>query len=142
MKKKSDEMLTRIDWDFNAVREGELFACCYWEYARESARIRAFCSQKDCDFFPAPEMQPEIRRPDGSVAMKARRSPVNLARMRFAEGLRIYALPLRLTLERVFETNADPLNNAWEKLPSSCRQEVVEELEPYFAKKPSMTYLP
>src|SRR5271170_1410530 len=29
-----------MDWNFNAVPEKELVACCYWEYARESALIR------------------------------------------------------------------------------------------------------
>jgi hypothetical protein len=28
------------DWDFDKVPDGELVACCYWEYARESAFIR------------------------------------------------------------------------------------------------------
>ena len=27
-------------WNFDAVPDGELKACCYWEYARESAFIR------------------------------------------------------------------------------------------------------
>jgi hypothetical protein len=32
--------LVREDWDFRSVQNGELIACCYWEYARESAFIR------------------------------------------------------------------------------------------------------
>lgn len=28
------------EWNFDAVPDGELVACCYWEYARESAFIR------------------------------------------------------------------------------------------------------
>jgi hypothetical protein len=40
MRKKPDEMLTRDDWDFSGVPDSELFGCCYWEYARESAFIR------------------------------------------------------------------------------------------------------
>ena len=29
-----------LDWNFDAVPDPELVACCYWEYARESAFIR------------------------------------------------------------------------------------------------------
>ena len=31
--------LTKFDWNFDAVPDNELVACCYWEYARESAFI-------------------------------------------------------------------------------------------------------
>jgi hypothetical protein len=32
--------LSSLDWNFDAVPDNELVACCYWEYARESAFIR------------------------------------------------------------------------------------------------------
>jgi hypothetical protein len=32
--------LSELDWNFDVVPDGELVACCYWEYARESAFIR------------------------------------------------------------------------------------------------------
>jgi hypothetical protein len=32
--------LKREDWDFDSVPVSELVACCYWEYARESAFVR------------------------------------------------------------------------------------------------------
>src|ERR1017187_10542732 len=32
--------LPELDWNFNNVPSDELVACCYWEYARESAFIR------------------------------------------------------------------------------------------------------
>src|SRR5216684_7591220 len=32
--------LPELDWNFDNVPDGELVACCYWEYARESAFIR------------------------------------------------------------------------------------------------------
>src|SRR5579862_2681623 len=32
--------LSDLDWNFDAVPDKELVACCYWEYARESAFIR------------------------------------------------------------------------------------------------------
>jgi hypothetical protein len=38
--KHEKEVLTRNEWDFDNVPESELVACCYWEYARESAFIR------------------------------------------------------------------------------------------------------
>ena len=34
------EVLSPNDWDFDNVPDNELVACCYWEYARESAFIR------------------------------------------------------------------------------------------------------
>lgn len=34
------QTLHEWDWNFDAVPEPELVACCYWEYARESAFIR------------------------------------------------------------------------------------------------------
>ena len=32
--------LSELDWNFDKVPDDELVACCYWEYARESAFIR------------------------------------------------------------------------------------------------------
>jgi hypothetical protein len=32
--------LSELDWNFDNVPDNELVACCYWEYARESAFIR------------------------------------------------------------------------------------------------------
>lgn len=32
--------LEEVDWNFDGVPDGELIACCYWEYARESKFIR------------------------------------------------------------------------------------------------------
>jgi len=37
---KSDAVILECDWNFDEVPDGELVACCYWEYARESAFIR------------------------------------------------------------------------------------------------------
>jgi len=34
------EIIDEQDWNFDAVPANELVACCYWEYARESAFIR------------------------------------------------------------------------------------------------------
>ena len=34
------KMLSELDWNFDKVPDNELVACCYWEYARESAFIR------------------------------------------------------------------------------------------------------
>jgi len=33
----SETPLEKHEWDFNDVPDAELVACCYWEYARESA---------------------------------------------------------------------------------------------------------
>ena len=32
--------MTELDWNFDGVPDHELVACCFWEYARESAFIR------------------------------------------------------------------------------------------------------
>jgi len=36
---KAQKKLTKHDWNFGDVPEVELVACCYWEFARESASI-------------------------------------------------------------------------------------------------------
>jgi hypothetical protein len=38
--KSTAEDLAQFDWNFDGVPDKELVACCYWEYARESAFIR------------------------------------------------------------------------------------------------------
>jgi len=35
--------LDKVDWNFDAVPDTELPACCYWEYARESVFLRELC---------------------------------------------------------------------------------------------------
>jgi hypothetical protein len=44
MKKKLESqekpLIPELDWNFDNVPENELVACCYWEYARESAFVR------------------------------------------------------------------------------------------------------
>ena len=37
---KKPPLLMEAEWNFDSVPDGELVACCYWEYARESAFIR------------------------------------------------------------------------------------------------------
>lgn len=37
--KSAARALSDLDWNFDAVPDKELVACCYWEYARESAFI-------------------------------------------------------------------------------------------------------
>src|SRR5713101_7067448 len=142
MKKKPHKSLPRVEWDFCAVRDDELLACCYWEYARESARIRAFFSSEDSGFFPSTETHPEIKGRDGSAPVKARPVRSDSMRLRFVQDLWTHALPLKLMLDRIFKKNIDPFENAWMRLPPSSRREVVKELEPYFAEKPFLTYLP
>lgn len=39
-KMKKQKKLTKHDWNFGNVPDAELLACCYWEFARESASIR------------------------------------------------------------------------------------------------------
>lgn len=39
--KKNAGHLHRHEWEFDKVPDSELVACCYWEYARESAFVRS-----------------------------------------------------------------------------------------------------
>ena len=46
------------DWNFDSIPDSQLVACCYWEYARESAFLRAFkshCVQANRNRRPLPE---------------------------------------------------------------------------------------
>jgi hypothetical protein len=132
------------EWDFRAVPDDELLPCAYWEYARESARIRASFMKEASDFFPAPDIQSEIRTPDGRVFMKARRRLVEPLRMRFAERILRYAVPIRTTFEKATSAAVSPeaLDHPWQNLPEIVRRETVQELAPYFAEKPALTFLP
>lgn len=42
---QTDGPLSRADWDFRAVNDAELIACCLWEYSRECQSL-AFCSEE------------------------------------------------------------------------------------------------
>lgn len=134
----------REEWDFRIVPDDELLACNYWEYARESARIRAFYLPGPSDFFPAPPMQPEIKTPDGRIFIKAHRQLIDRPRMAFSEQIWEFALPVRLTSQKAREAGVAPeiLNYPWQKLPPLVRRAVVEELAPYFAPHPALTFLP
>ena len=136
------QKLQRIEWDFEAVQDDQLHACVYWEYARESAMIRAFASPRDSDFFPSAEMRPAITAPDGTVLMHARRALLNQAHARFFEQLRTYALPVKLILDRISRKAPDPFEQGWVKLSPKVRRHIVDDLQPYFAEKPALAYLP
>jgi hypothetical protein len=142
--KKSQRTLAREEWDFRDVPDDELLACNYWEYARESARIRAFYQPDPSDFFPAPPMQPEIRAADGSIFIKEHRQLLDRPRMQFGQYVWEYALPLRLTHEKAREAGLPPeiLSHPWQNLPSPLRRAVVAELAPYFAPHPELAFLP
>ena len=139
----SPKRLAHEEWDFRNVSDEELFACNYWEYARESARIRAFYQPDPSDFFPAPPMQPEIRTPDGRVFMKEH-PQLDRTRMQFVEKIWEYAFPLRITHEKALQNGVTPeiLGHTWQSLPSSVRREVVKELAPYFTVMPDLIFPP
>jgi hypothetical protein len=142
--RKFQRTLAREEWDFRCVTDDELLACNYWEYARESARIRAFYQPEASDFFPAPPMQPEIRTLDGRVFIKEHRQLIDRPRMQFSEQIWEYALPVRITIQKAGDAGILPeiLSRPWQSLPSSVRREVVCELAPYFASHPALTFLP
>ncbi len=39
-KSRPSQTLAELEWNFDAIPDSEVIACCYWEYARESAFIR------------------------------------------------------------------------------------------------------
>jgi len=45
----NSRVIESADWNFDAVPGDELVACCYWEYARESAFIRDTLSEMRAD---------------------------------------------------------------------------------------------
>src|SRR5205809_4012675 len=137
-------MIKRDEWDFRDVVPDEVLPCAYWEYARESARIRAYYSREDSEFFPGPDIQPEIRRADGTLFLRARRPIADPLRMRFTEQIWSYALPLKTVHDKAFADGVgeDRLGYSWQQLPEAVRQAVVSELAPYFAEHPSLTFLP
>ncbi|MBE0542277.1 MAG: hypothetical protein IH623_12900 [Verrucomicrobia bacterium] len=55
--------MNEFDWNFDAVPEPELVACCYWEYARESAFIREkLLAYRKKWWCPGGELNDEIRK--------------------------------------------------------------------------------
>ena len=132
------------EWDFRSVPDKELYCCQWWEYARESARIRAFFQPGDSDFFPSPGIQPELRAMDGTLMVPARRRMVDPIRMQFAQQLREYTLPVIQTVERLRASGVrdEIFGCSWQRLAEEVRLGVVEDMAPYFAKMPWLTFLP
>jgi hypothetical protein len=133
------EVLSRKEWDFDNVPDDELVACCYWEYARESARIRAAFERDDNVFFPNPiptytESPAGYRLKTGSV--------INTARARFLDQIREKSLPVMETVHHAINEVPSPFNVPWLELSAVVRQAVIGELAPYFAEKPGLTFLP
>jgi hypothetical protein len=127
------------DWNFERVPEDELVACCYWEYARESARIRAAFDPEDKIFFtnPAPAY---LLSPTGQ-RLKTE-SVINTVRARFTDRIREQALPVLETFHRAITEVSRPFDLPWLTLSLSVREAVIVALAPYFAEKPGLTFLP
>jgi hypothetical protein len=136
--------LQREDWDFCSVPDNEVYACQWWEYARESARIRAFYNPAGSDFFQSVGMAPERQRPNRTTKIEAHRHLVDPIRVQFARFLREYALPVNQTMQRAREHGiaAEALDYPWQCLPSDLRRAVLEDLAPYSTKMPCLTFLP
>lgn len=133
--KQSDSKLGELDWDFDNVPNEELVACCYWEYARESKRIRSVYNQNDVTFFP-PSMS---EAPAGSA--KSGRI-LDQTRGKFISEIWDDALPVKLTHDRACQTVPRPFEHPWLGLPPAVRSAVIEELAPYHVEKPALAFLP
>lgn len=131
--------LSELEWNFDKVPDAELVACCYWEYARESARIRAAFEQDEKVFFPNP-ITTYSTSPEG-VRLKTG-SAINIARARFIDQIREVALPVLETFRHAMNEVPQPFDVPWLKLSAVVRQAVITELAPYFADKPGLTFLP
>ncbi|MGD1089820.1 MAG: hypothetical protein ABR955_14030 [Verrucomicrobiota bacterium] len=121
------------------VPVNELVACCYWEYARESARIRAAFEPDEKVFFPDPI--PTYTTSPGGVRLKTG-SVLNTARAQFIDQIHEKALPVLKTVHLAANEVPHPFDVPWLELSAVVRQAAVKELEPYFADKPALTYLP
>lgn len=86
--------LSESNWNFVRVPEAELIACSYWEYARESARIRAAYDPDEVTFFP-----PFSAAPAYSGSPYAGRR-LDRARGDFIFQIWEQALPVKLTHDR------------------------------------------
>ncbi len=131
---------TQADWNFDHVPEDELFCCCWWEYARESARIRAAYDPDDQNFFPDPK-RCEIVSPSGQRLPTG--TAFNTARAGFISQLREYALPVFFVCNQARRIGLlQPLNHPWASLPDSVRRGAMGEMTPYLAEQPVLTFLP
>ncbi|MEQ1749025.1 MAG: hypothetical protein ABL974_06355 [Prosthecobacter sp.] len=123
--------LSREEWDFEAVPDEELVACCLWEYARESETIHRHAEQFWCAMH-------EARAGRGVDPMESM-TPGEKKRYQFyKDRLASSALDSETFRDRLYETDypwigiydqvlryaaAEALT--WFKLPPSFRQELV-----------------
>src|ERR1035438_388701 len=128
------------EWNFSNVPLDELLPCCNWEYARESARIKSVFDQDDETYFPPSIVKAKTQSRNG-VTLKTN-SVINMERARFISSLREFALPVFLTYQEAIKEFSRPLDLPWVKLSETTRRKVIEELAPYFAEKPALTFLP
>jgi hypothetical protein len=139
--KATSEMktLSVLDWNFDNVPDNELVACCYWEYARESARIRAAFDLEEKVFFP--DLIPTYAVSSTGARLKTG-SVINTAKARFIDKIHEQALPVLETFRRVINEIPRPFDVPWLELSVVVRQAVTDELAPYFEEKSTLTFLP
>jgi hypothetical protein len=106
------EPINPHEWNFDPVPDGELVACCYWEYARESARIRAAFVPDDKVFFPNPP--PTYVVSPAGVRMKTG-SAINTARARFIDQIHEQSFPLLKILPGAINEAASPFDVPWQR---------------------------
>lgn len=100
--------LRKHEWSFAEVPQNELLACCYWEYARESASIcGAIQNRKDVD------------------AGKASREPREIAELGLAR-----LNSIGTAAELVFHAK---FPKPWQSLPESERTKLASRFKPEFS---------
>ena len=78
---QDDDLLTPLaeeDWNFEAVSDGEIIACCLWEYARESSSIGLaaeihWCHTRDFWSRGKYERDPGVKAEDDETAARIQR---------------------------------------------------------------------
>jgi hypothetical protein len=98
---KIDNGLSEFDWNFDSVPANELIACCYWEYARESAFIRNTLRQYR-EWFLA----------DGKRDEETGRLMANLEKIQFSgQSANVYLRGCAFETERVWQSENPEKSN-------------------------------
>jgi len=129
--KKQFSVLSELDWNFDDVPDNELVACCYWEFARESAtiglaadvnwsRVRSIWKKEEY------ERNPKVKAEDEQEAsrIEGRAKAAGFHYAAFAE--RFWATDLSAVAIYESLTNwARSGVRPWSKLPKKTRAHLV-----------------
>ena len=134
--------LKREDWDFDSVPDGELVACCFWEYARESRTIKTaaeihWCHVRHIWHRKEYAQNPDRRREDDEEArlIEARTLAAGFDYDAFFEEFWNTEFPLIKIYDSVVKyvrEGAFP----WQKLPAEARRDLTKQVTDYWMLRP------